>query len=174
MKAMRHPLGWLACSVLAGCAATSLQFDYQPKSVDLASDPGAGHALVLGQAYMRGPGDWVYIIVTAIDGSRTNSAMQLRQNINFLVPPGQRTLRAKVQIGNFLQWQESDALRITAGLEPGIVYQLSAREGTDIRGREGVQVWIERVGTREQYDAYLARHPDFKRGQPLDASQLRE
>lgn len=158
----------------AGCTSSSMMFDYEPQPVALAGQAETeGQALVLGQAYMRGYGDWVQLIISAVDGTQTLSATQLRPNINFLVPQGKRTLQVKVLLGNSMKWQEArEDPQVTAELRAGLVYQVKAREATDIRGQTGVELWLERLGTVEEYQAFLKRHPGFKQGQPLSPLDL--
>jgi hypothetical protein len=140
--------------------------------VKIASAGEAGNALVLGQAYMRGYGDWVQLIVSSVDDTRTLSAMRVRPDINFLVPEGKRTLHVLVQLGNFMRWKEANDPQVTTELEAGICYQLQAREVTDIRGQRGVEVWIERIGTIVQYESFLKRNPGFRQGTPMTAAEL--
>lgn len=160
---------------LGGCtAATSVQFDYKPRPLTLASaDASAGSALVLGQAYMRGYGDWVQLIISSVDDTQTLSEVQLRPDINFLVPAGKRTLRVKVQLGNSMRWKELQVdPQLSVDLNQGVVYQVKAREATNIKGQTDVDLWIERLGTIQEYERFIQRHPDYKQGQPLTASEI--
>lgn len=164
-----------ACLALYGCtAATSIQFDYKPRPLTLASaDASAPPALVLGQAYMRGYGDWVQLIISSVDETQTLSAVQLRPDINFLVPAGKRTLRVKVQLGNSMSWKELQVdPELDVELSEGAVYQVKAREATNIRGETDVDLWIERLGTIQEYERFIQRHPDYKQGQPLTAGEM--
>ncbi|HUQ11287.1 MAG TPA: hypothetical protein VM146_13315 [Steroidobacteraceae bacterium] len=149
-----------AALLSAGCA-NSLQFNFRPAPVMLASAAESpGTALVLGQAYSRGPADWVQIFVTSVDDAKTWSATQLRPDLNLVVPAGKRTFKVRVQIGDYVSSQESPVdPEVTAELLPGMAYQLNVREGTDVRGRAGIDVSVERIGTVAKYEKYAAEHP---------------
>ena len=159
----------LAPLLLAGCvAATSIQFDYTSREIKLQGEGAAApNALVLGQAYLQGYGDWVQIIITSVDEAKTFSQTRRRPTINFLVPAGKRSLNVRVLLGNEMKWKESADSQVAVELQPGLVYQLKAREATDIRGIEGVDLWVEQLGTIQEYDFFLERNPDYKQGQPL-------
>jgi hypothetical protein len=156
----------LTAMLVAGCA-NSLQFNFRPTPVKLAASGSADTALVLGQAYSRGPADWVQIFVTAVDDTKTWSAKQLRPDLNLVVPAGKRTFRVRVQIGSYLSSQEGADPEVTVELLPGMAYQLNVREGTDVRGRNGVDVSVERVGTVAKYEKYAAEHPGAA-GRPVE------
>jgi hypothetical protein len=164
----------VAVLLVAGCmAATSIQFDYKPREVKLLEDgASSGHALVLGQAYLRGYGDWVQLIITSVDAAKTFSQTRLRPTINFLVPAGKRKFNVRVLLGNSMTWQESADSQVAAELLDGNVYQVKAREATDIRGAEGVDLWVEQLGTISEYEYFIKRNPDFKQGQPLTRGQM--
>ena len=131
----------LALLLLAGCTATSIQFDYTPREIRLQGENVAsGHALVLGQAYLQGYGDWVQLIITSVDEAKTFSQTRLRPTINFLVPAGKRSMNVRVLLGNEMKWKESADSQVAVELQEGLVYQLKAREATDIRGIEGVDL----------------------------------
>lgn len=165
---MAHALVALGIAWLATGCANSLQFNFRPQPVKLASAADSGTALVLGQAYLRGPADWVQIFVIAVDDTRTWSATKLRPDLNLVVPAGKRTFKVKVQIGNFLSSQETaGAPEVTAELLPGMAYQLNAREGTDVRGRTGVDLSVERIGTVAQYEKWAGEHPGAA-GRPVE------
>lgn len=173
---MKHkhnfPLLLIAGLLLAGCTTSSVMFDYTPEPLKLA-DGASGQALVLGQAYMRGYGDWSQLIISSVDEVQTFSQLQLRPRINFLMPAGKRTIRVKVQLGNHMKWQgtENDP-QVTAELEAGAAYQLLAREATNIRGETGVELSLERIGTIAEYETFLKLHPGHRLGQPLTRADL--
>ncbi len=156
----------VSVAALAGGCANSLQFNFRPTPVKLASG-SAETALVLGQAYARGPADWVQIFVTEVDGAKTWNPRQLRPDLNLVVPAGKRTFRVRVQIGSYLSSKEGADPEVTVELLPGMAYQLNVREGTDVRGREGVDVSVERVGTVAKYEKYAAEHPGAA-GRPVE------
>ena len=160
--------------LLTGCmAATSMQFDYKPREVRLLGESApAGHALVLGQAYLRGYGDWVQLVITSVDAAKTFSQTRLRPTINFLVPPGKRTFNVRVLLGNTTTWKESADSQVAAELRDGMVYQIKAREATDIRGIEGIDLWVEQLGTIPEYEYFLKRNPGYKQGQPLTRGEM--
>lgn len=155
-------------SLGSGCA-NSLQFNFRPEPVKLASSAEAGgDALVLGQAYLRQPGDWVQLFITAVDDTSTWSPTKLRPDLHLLVPAGKRTFTVKVQIGNFLRSGEATGpQQVSADLKAGMVYQLNAREGTDVRGRNGVDLWVEQIGTIAQYERFAGEHPGAA-GRPVE------
>jgi hypothetical protein len=160
--------------VLTGCmAATSVQFDYKPREVRLLGESApAGQALVLGQAYLRGYGDWVQLIITSVDTAKTFSQTRLRPTINFLVPPGKRTFNVRVLLGNSMTWKESTDSQVAAELRDGMVYQIKAREATDIRGVDSADLWVEQLGSIAEYDYFVKRNPAYKQGQPLTRGQM--
>jgi hypothetical protein len=158
----------LALLLICGCTATSIQFDYQPHEIRLQGEsPAAGHALVLGQAYLQGYGDWVQLIITSVDEAKTFSQTRLRPTINFLIPAGKRTLNVRVLLGNEMKWKESADSQVAVELQEGLVYQVKAREATDIRGIEGIDLWVEQLGTIQEYEYFLQRNRGYKQGQPL-------
>jgi hypothetical protein len=161
----------LAATWLAGCATNSLQYDLGVRAVNLPGADHSGKSLVLGQAHMRGYGDWVVIFVTAVDQEKTFSQMQLRPSINLQVPAGKHTLKVKAMFGNFAHSQESDEPSIDVDLRAGQAYQLQAREVTNIRGQAGVELWLEHLGAIAQYEAYRKAHPDSK-GEPVSRGAL--
>lgn len=161
----------LAATCLAGCATNSLQYDLGVRVVNLPGAESSGKALVLGQAYMRGYGDWVVVFVTAVDQEKTFSQMQLRPSINLQMPAGKRTLKVKAMFGSFAQSQQTDEPSIDVELREAQAYQLQAREVTNIRGQAGVELWLEHLGTIAQYEAYRKAHPESK-GQPLSRGAL--
>lgn len=156
----------LAALLTVGCA-NALQFNFRPTPVKVAAGDSAQTALVLGQAYARGPADWVQIFVTSVDGTRTWNPNQLRPDLNLVVPAGKRTFRVKVQIGGYVSSKEGADPEVTVELLPGMAYQLNVREGTDVRGRDGVDVTVERIGTVAKYEKYAAEHPGAA-GRPVD------
>ena len=163
----------LAALVLAGCTATSIQFDYQPRELKLQGETAtSGHALVLGQAYLHGYGEWVQLIITSVDEAKTFSQTRLRPTINFLVPAGKRTLNVRVLLGNEMKWNQSADSQVAVELQDGLVYQVKAREATDIRGIEGVDVWVEQLGTIPEFENFLKRNPGYKQGQPLTRGEM--
>jgi len=163
-----------AMLLITGCmAATSIQFDYAPREIKLQGEgPAAPHALVLGQAYLQGYGDWVQIIITSVDEAKTFSQTRLRPTINFLVPAGKRSLNVRVLLGNEMKWKESADSQVAVELQEGLVYQLKARAATDIRGIEGVDLWVEQLGTIPEYEYFLKRNPGYKQGQPLTRGEM--
>lgn len=169
-----RPIVSVAALLLCGCmAATSIQFDYKPKELRLQGEGAAsGNALVLGQAYLRGYGNWVQLVITSVDETKTFSQTQLRPTINFLVPAGKRTLNVRVLLGNEMKWNESADSQIAVELQEGLVYQVKAREATDIRGIEGIDLWIEQLGTIPEYEYFLKRNPGYKQGQPLTRGEM--
>jgi hypothetical protein len=169
-----RPIMVAAALLMSGCmAATSIQFDYKPKELRLQGDAAAGgKALVLGQAYLRGYGNWVQLVITSVDETKTFSQTQLRPTINFLVPAGKRTMNVRVLLGNEMKWNESADSQIAVELQEGLVYQVKAREATDIRGVEGVDLWIEQLGSIAEYEYFLQRNRDYKQGQPLTRGEM--
>jgi len=163
----------IAGLMLAGCTATSIQFDYQPRELKLQGETAAsGPALVLGQAYLQGYGDWVQLIITSVDEAQTFSQTRLRPTINFLVPAGKRTLNVRVSLGNEMKWNQSADSQVAVELQEGLVYQVKAREATDIRGIEGIDLWVEQLGTIPEFEYFLKRNPDYKQGQPLTRGEM--
>jgi hypothetical protein len=163
----------LAVLLLTGCTATSIQFDYKPHEIKLQGENTAGgHSLVLGQAYLQGYGDWVQLIITSVDEAQTFSQTRLRPTINFLVPAGKRKLNVRVSLGNEMKWKESADSQVAVQLQEGLVYQVKAREATDIRGIEGIDLWVEQLGTIPEYEYFLKRNPDYKQGQPLTRGEM--
>jgi hypothetical protein len=168
-------LASIAVAVLlcAGCTATSVQFDYHPRELKLQGEAATGgHALVLGQAYLQGYGDWVQLIITSVDEAQTFSQTRLRPTINFLVPAGKRSLNVRVSLGNEMKWRESADSQVAVELQDGLVYQVKAREATDIRGIEGIDLWVEQLGTIAEFDYFLKRNPGYKQGQPLTRGEM--
>lgn len=166
-------LSALAVLLVAGCTATSIQFDYEPRELRLQGETAAsGHALVLGQAYLQGYGEWVQLIITSVDEAKTFSQTRLRPTINFLVPAGKRTLNVRVLLGNEMKWKESADSQVAVELQEGLVYQVKAREATDIRGIEGIDLWIEQLGTIPEFEYFLKRNPGYKQGQPLTRGEM--
>jgi hypothetical protein len=104
--------------------------------------------------------------------AKTFSQTRLRPTINFLVPAGKRKFNVRVLLGNSMTWQESADSQVAAELLDGNVYQVKAREATDIRGAEGVDLWVEQLGTISEYEYFIKRNPDFKQGQPLTRGQM--
>jgi hypothetical protein len=163
----------LAMLLLCGCmAATSIQFDYKPRVVRLPGTTPGDPALVLGQAYMSGYGNWVQLIITSIDDAKTGDEKKLRPTVNFLVPPGQRTVRVKTLLGNSMTWKEAKESVISQDLLAGRVYQVKAREATDIHGTDAVDLWLEQLGSIAEYQYFIKRNPDYKQGQPLTRGQM--
>lgn len=156
----------LAVLLLAGCA-NSLQFNFRPVPVKLAASESTETALVLGRAYLRGRADWVQLFITAVDGTKTWDANQLRPDLNLVVPAGKHTFKVRVQIGDYLSLPKSPDPEVTVELLPGMAYQLNVREGTDVRGRAGVDVMVERIGTVAKYEKYAAEHPGAA-GRPVE------
>jgi hypothetical protein len=168
---MEMKIRWAALALAAllttGCA-NALQFNSRPPPVTLAASDSAETALVLGQAYLRGRADWVQLFVTAVDDTKTWSAGMLRPDLNLVVPAGKHTFKVRVQIGNYLSLEESPVdPEVTVELLPGMAYQLNVREGTDVRGRAGVDVLVERIGTVARYEKYAAEHPGAA-GRPVE------
>jgi hypothetical protein len=158
-------------SLLAGCATNSLQYDHGVKVVNLPGAEAAGQALVLGQAYMRGYGDWVVVFITSVDQEKTFNPMGLRPNINLQMPAGKRALKVKAMFGSFARSQETGEPQLAVNLVDGQVYQLHAREATNIRGQAGVELWVEHIGTRAQYDQWRKSNPGHK-GEPVQRGEL--
>lgn len=149
----------LAALLVAGCASSSkIFFAFEPKTIVLAgAKESDGQALVLGQAYMEGYGNWTQYIVTSVDGTRLYA---VRTPINLYVPAGNRTLTVTVAFGNAYAGENTiSEPRIVAQLQPGQVYQVKGQRGTDVKGKKVVDVGLIHLGTIEQYNAYLARYP---------------
>jgi hypothetical protein len=163
----------LAALALTGCGTTSVQFDYKPRPVTLPANAAAGdNALVLGQAYLHGYAEWVQVIITSVDDVKTHSQAQIRPTINFLVPPGKHTFHVKALLSNSASWKESNDPQVSMELLAGEVYQMNAREATNIRGEGGIEVWLEHLGTIAQYQSFLKRNRDYRLGQPLTAMEI--
>lgn len=163
----------LSALLVGGCTATSIQFDYKPREIQLQGEGAAGgSALVLGQAYLQGYGDWVQLIITSVDEAKTFSQTRLRPTVNFLIPAGKRTLNVRVLLGNEMKWNESADSQIVVELQEGLVYQVKAREATDIRGIESVDLWVVQLGTIPEYEYFLKRNPGYKQGQPLTRGEM--
>ena len=170
---MKRVLLSMAVLSLAGCmAATSIQFDYKPRVMKMPG-PGTGaDALVLGQAYMSGYGEWMQLIITSVDDRKTLSESKLRPTVNFLVPPGERTLKVKTLLGNSVKWKDAKEAVISGELLEGRVYQVKARDATDIHGSDAVDLWLEQLGSIAEYEYFIKRNPDYKQGQPLTRGQM--
>lgn len=163
----------LAMLMLCGCmAATSIQFDYQPRVVKVSGAAPAGRALVLGQAYLRGYGEWVQILITSVDGTKTANESKLRPTVNLLVPPGEHEIRVKTLLGNSMTWKDARETVVSGALLDGHVYQVKARAATDIRGTDAVDLWLEQLGSIDEYEYFIKRNPDYKQGQPLTRGQM--
>jgi hypothetical protein len=159
--------------LLCGCmAATSVQFDYKPRVVKMSGAVPDGRALVLGQAYLRGYGEWVQILITSVDDAKTANETKLRPTVNFLVPPGEHAIRVKTLLGNSMTWKDAKETVISGALLEGRVYQVKAREATDIHGTDAVDLWLEQLGSIEEYEYFVRQNPDYKQGQPLTRGQM--
>lgn len=161
----------LLVTLASGCTTNSLQYDHGVRVVKFPGTEASGEALVLGQAYMRGYGDWVVVFITSVDQEKTFSQMQLRPSINLQMPAGKHALKVKAMFGSFAQSQQTDEPQIQVELRDGQVYQLQAREVTNIRGQAGVELWLEHIGTVSQYEAYRKSNPGHK-GEPVSRGDL--
>jgi len=163
----------LVALLASGCVANSFIVDSEPRKVRIgkAAEP-AEYALVLGQAYEFAPNSWSNLIVKYVDGHKAYSEMDLRTAINFLIPSGQHTLKVEANYGNIQDAKSSLEPKVTADLQAGEVYQLDGRRTTDSRGESWVQVRLEHIGSMAEYQAFRARNPGFRSGQPLTRAQL--
>jgi hypothetical protein len=121
---------------------------------------------------MSGYGEWVQLIITSVDDTKTHNETKLRPTVNLLVPSGERTLRVKTLLGNSATWKDAKESVIPGELLAGRVYQVKAREATDIHGTDAVDLWLEQLGSIAEYQYFIKRNPDYKQGQPLTRGQM--
>jgi len=160
----------LSALLMSGCAAMS--FDAEPRVVKLPGAESAGSALVLGQAYNDRPGYWIWLIVRSVDDTQTyNYWVEARAPYNFLVPAGTRTIKVACAFGNYASSKQADP-KVTSEFLAGQVYQLHGKLYEDSNGDPFVKVWVEHLGSREQYDAFRKRYPDEPGGRPLSKRQM--
>lgn len=160
----------LSALLMTGCAAMS--FNPEPRAVKLPGAESAGTALVLGQAYNDHPGYWVWLIVRTVDETETyNNWVEPRAPYNFVVPAGTRTLKVGCAFGNFLSSKQAGP-KVTSEFQAAQVYQLHGKLYEDSNGDPFVKVWVEHLGSRTQYDAFRASHPDEPGGRPLSKRRM--
>jgi hypothetical protein len=128
-------------------------------------------ALILGQAYMESAGNYVFLSIKSVDGVKTLTGMEARAPYNWYVPAGQRKFTVLAMYGNFLASLNGDP-QFSAEVRAGRVYQLHGRRYQDNNGDTFVKLWLDELGSIEQFKAFKENHPDQPGGRPLGKNRM--
>jgi len=154
----RYTIVYLTVLALSGCAS------FEPvKAYDGRIKNGKEVATIVGQKYRKAWNNRVGVFVGRVDGKATPNVW-----IGFpyviQVDPGTHDLEIGGFYGN-LYHQTLPKIRVL--VEAGKVYQIDSQLGRTANGGTGASYSLRYFGKWEEYEDYLAKHPEYERGTPL-------
>ncbi len=173
---------WVIAAALLGAgyvAGAGAGAKAEPRTVQLGAQMLAPEqqALILGQSYRASKTDATHLLIIAVDGRSTTGEAGWKSTVNYRVPPGTRTFDVAVIFGRN-DWVKSPSekplgkpVQFSSEVQAGQVYQMYVKRGYH-EGRRYVKLWLERIGTLEEYEAFRQRHPKRSGGIPLSQDEM--
>ncbi len=121
-------------------------------------------ATIVGQ-YKKAWNHDMLIFVSKVDGKETFSTLTSITFPNVIyVDPGTHELELHAGYGN-MRHSKSPTIRVN--VEAGQVYQIDSQLMRIANGETGANYSLRHIGNIEEYEDYLAKHPEYEPGSLL-------